>query len=53
MHHRYRDFKKYLRQIHDGKATDSARQAVESLVSVHTYYLLQSITLSYHHYQRS
>lgn len=32
--HKYRDFKKSLRQIHDGKATDPARQAVESLISL-------------------
>ncbi|KAK9273847.1 hypothetical protein L1049_018659 [Liquidambar formosana] len=30
--HKYRDFKKSLQQVHDGKATDAARQAVESLI---------------------
>ncbi|XP_057959298.1 nuclear pore complex protein NUP85 [Malania oleifera] len=32
--HKYRDFKKSLQQIHDGKATDAARRAVESLISL-------------------
>lgn len=32
--YRYRDFKKSLLQIRDGKTTDAARQAVESLISV-------------------
>ncbi|KAK9131011.1 hypothetical protein Sjap_011498 [Stephania japonica] len=30
--HKYRDFKKSLQQIKDGKASDAARQAVESLI---------------------
>ncbi|KAK9101090.1 hypothetical protein Scep_024520 [Stephania cephalantha] len=30
--HKYRDFKKSLQQITDGKASDAARQAVESLI---------------------
>ncbi|XVE53748.1 hypothetical protein DITRI_Ditri03aG0027700 [Diplodiscus trichospermus] len=30
--HKYRDFKKSLQQVHDGKATDATRQAVESLI---------------------
>ncbi|GAV72758.1 Nucleopor_Nup85 domain-containing protein [Cephalotus follicularis] len=30
--HKYRDFKKSLKQVHDGKITDTARQAVESLM---------------------
>lgn len=34
MHHRYRDFKKSLKQVNDGKSNDAARQAVESLISV-------------------
>ncbi|KAH9761237.1 nuclear pore complex protein NUP85 [Citrus sinensis] len=32
--HNYRDFKKSLLQIRDGKTTDAARQAVESLISL-------------------
>ncbi|XP_044463513.1 nuclear pore complex protein NUP85 [Mangifera indica] len=32
--HKYRDFKKSLMQIHDGKTTDTACQAVESLISL-------------------
>lgn len=32
--HKYRDFKKSLQYMHDGKTTDAARQAVESLVSL-------------------
>ncbi|KAK0571097.1 hypothetical protein LWI29_010964 [Acer saccharum] len=32
--HKYRDFKKSLLQIHDGKTTEAARQAVESLISL-------------------
>ncbi|KAF8407088.1 hypothetical protein HHK36_006213 [Tetracentron sinense] len=30
--HKYRDFKKSLQQVHDGKTIDAARQAVESLI---------------------
>uniref|UniRef100_A0A803LBN7 Nuclear pore complex protein Nup85 n=1 Tax=Chenopodium quinoa TaxID=63459 RepID=A0A803LBN7_CHEQI len=30
--HKYRDFKRSLQQVVDGKATDAARQAVESLI---------------------
>lgn len=30
--HKYRDFKRSLQQVGDGKATDAARQAVESLI---------------------
>ncbi|XP_050363703.1 nuclear pore complex protein NUP85 [Argentina anserina] len=30
--HRYRDFKKSLKQVRDGKTTDAAHQAVESLI---------------------
>lgn len=30
--HKYRDFKRSLQQVSDGKATDAARQAVESLI---------------------
>ncbi|KAL9255646.1 Nuclear pore complex protein NUP85-like protein [Drosera capensis] len=30
----YRDFKKSLQQVHDGKADDAARQAVESLIKL-------------------
>ncbi|GLT85442.1 hypothetical protein SLE2022_036320 [Rubroshorea leprosula] len=32
--HKYRDFKKSLQQVCDGKTTDAARQAVESLISL-------------------
>ncbi|KAM6559555.1 hypothetical protein CsatA_028794 [Cannabis sativa] len=32
--HKYRDFKKSLKQVHLGKTTDSAKQAVESLISL-------------------
>ncbi|XWS17704.1 hypothetical protein CRYUN_Cryun33cG0090000 [Craigia yunnanensis] len=32
--HKYRDFKKSLQQVHDGKTTDATRQAVESLISL-------------------
>ncbi|GAB2275768.1 Nucleoporin nup85 [Dionaea muscipula] len=32
--HKYRDFKKFLQQVHDGKTNDAARQAVESLVKL-------------------
>ncbi|XVF35435.1 hypothetical protein REPUB_Repub18cG0145600 [Reevesia pubescens] len=32
--HKYRDFKKALQQAYDGKTTDAARQAVESLISL-------------------
>ncbi|XP_041019286.1 nuclear pore complex protein NUP85 [Juglans microcarpa x Juglans regia] len=32
--HKYRDFKKSLKQVNDGKTTDAARQAVESLISL-------------------
>ncbi|OMP04959.1 Nucleoporin Nup85-like protein [Corchorus capsularis] len=32
--HKYRDFKKSLQQIHDGKTTDASRQAVESLITL-------------------
>ncbi|GAB2223285.1 hypothetical protein Droror1_Dr00017425 [Drosera rotundifolia] len=32
--HKYRDFKKSLQQVHDGKADDAARQAVESLIKL-------------------
>ncbi|KAL5783313.1 hypothetical protein ACOSP7_008342 [Xanthoceras sorbifolium] len=32
--HKYRDFKKCLLQIHDGKTTEAAHQAVESLISL-------------------
>ncbi|KAL5558664.1 hypothetical protein UlMin_034875 [Ulmus minor] len=32
--HKYRDFKKSLKQVHGGKTTDAARQAVESLLSL-------------------
>ncbi|KAE8056612.1 hypothetical protein FH972_013367 [Carpinus fangiana] len=31
---KYRDFKKSLKQVNDGKSTDVARQAVESLISL-------------------
>ncbi|KAH7524172.1 hypothetical protein FEM48_Zijuj06G0091000 [Ziziphus jujuba var. spinosa] len=30
--HKYRDFKKSLKQVHSGKSSDAARQAVESLI---------------------
>lgn len=30
--HKYRDFKKSLQQVHEAKATDACRQAVESLI---------------------
>ncbi|GAB4837215.1 Nucleoporin nup85 [Ancistrocladus abbreviatus] len=32
--HKYRDFKKSLQQVNDGKANDAARQAVESLIKL-------------------
>ncbi|KAI9192513.1 hypothetical protein LWI28_023943 [Acer negundo] len=32
--HKYRDFKKSLLQIHDGKTTEATRQAIESLISL-------------------
>ncbi|KAK7845028.1 nuclear pore complex protein nup85 [Quercus suber] len=32
--HKYRDFKKSLKQVNDGKTNDAARQAVESLISL-------------------
>ncbi|VVA24866.1 PREDICTED: nuclear pore complex [Prunus dulcis] len=32
--HKYRDFKKSLKQVYGGKTTDTARQAVESLISL-------------------
>ncbi|XVF89172.1 hypothetical protein PTKIN_Ptkin19aG0108600 [Pterospermum kingtungense] len=32
--HKYRDFKKSLQQVRDGKTTDATRQAVESLISL-------------------
>ncbi|CAN6540022.1 unnamed protein product [Malus baccata var. baccata] len=32
--HKYRDFKKSLKQVYDGKTNDAARQAVESLISL-------------------
>uniref|UniRef100_A0A2N9G9B0 Nuclear pore complex protein Nup85 n=1 Tax=Fagus sylvatica TaxID=28930 RepID=A0A2N9G9B0_FAGSY len=32
--HKYRDFKKSLKQVNDGKTSDAARQAVESLISL-------------------
>ncbi|KAB1204357.1 Nuclear pore complex protein Nup85 [Morella rubra] len=32
--HRYRDFKKFLKQVNDGKSTCAAQQAVESLISL-------------------
>ncbi|KAE8658093.1 Nuclear pore complex protein NUP85 [Hibiscus syriacus] len=32
--HKYRDFKKSLQHVYDGKTTDAARQAVESLISL-------------------
>lgn len=31
---RYRDFKKSLKQVRDGKTTDAVHQAVDSLISV-------------------
>ncbi|PON67820.1 Nucleoporin [Parasponia andersonii] len=32
--HKYRDFKKSLKQVHIGKTSDAAKQAVESLISL-------------------
>lgn len=32
--HKYRDFKKSVQKVHDGKASDAARQAIESLIQL-------------------
>ncbi|KAL2940128.1 Nuclear pore complex protein NUP85 [Bienertia sinuspersici] len=39
--HKYRDFKRSLQQVSDGKATDAAKQAVESLILFHIMHSYQ------------
>ncbi|EEF21986.1 conserved hypothetical protein, partial [Ricinus communis] len=41
--HKYRDFKKSLKQVYDGKTTDAARVAAESLLSVSVIFYLTAM----------
>lgn len=41
---RYKDFKKSLQKVQDGKASDAARQAIEYLIQVRVVKMMETLS---------